>query len=89
MVKEEKKIDFKCFSEKVTEVLDVYQRFSRAVFPFSLDLDKETLLNIGSGKAVSIEVTIFFFLMSVILVIELVKNLSKNVKATQEGLTKE
>ena len=47
--------------------------------PFSLDLNKDTLFNIGSSKAATKEATSFHF-MSLTLEVELVKNLLNNVK---------
>ena len=47
--------------------------------PFSLDLNKDTLFNIGSSKAATKEATSFHF-MSLTLEVELVKNLLNNIK---------
>ena len=55
--------------------------------PFSLDLNKDTLFNIGSSEAATKEAT-SFHLMSLTLEVELVKNLLNNVKVTQQYLKK-
>ena len=53
--------------------------------PFSLFTNKETLFNIGTGKAASKDAFHLFF-MPLVLETGLVKNLQKDLKATQKKL---